>query len=160
MGWRRRYSGVLDSLRLRKGAERWFFSLPLSYRQNISTDWRTLKGAIGSFYMNRAWLDKQKARASNASFRETGYSSETPSEYYIRKSELNIGPPYSTSNGTRPPSSFRQRFAITNPPCPIRHSPQRLQTLNDVFALWSRNSAAKREDLVRRNRSKGILERT
>lgn len=80
--------GEIVPLRMRASAEKWFFSLPLSYRQEISTDWKTLKNAIGSFYMNRAWLDKQKARASNASFRESGYNSESPSEYYIRKSEL------------------------------------------------------------------------
>ncbi|KDR81255.1 hypothetical protein GALMADRAFT_60586, partial [Galerina marginata CBS 339.88] len=38
--------------------------------------------------MNRKWLDKQKARAVRAYYRESGYGRETPSEYYIRKSEL------------------------------------------------------------------------
>jgi transposase InsO family protein len=80
--------GRIIPLRLRKGAEKWFFSLPLDYRQDVSVNWGTLKTAIGSYYMNRAWLDKQKARASNASFRESGYSNESPSEYFIRKSEL------------------------------------------------------------------------
>lgn len=38
--------------------------------------------------MNRAFLDKQKARANRASYRNFGNGCETPSEYVIRKLEL------------------------------------------------------------------------
>lgn len=38
--------------------------------------------------MNCAFLDKQKARANRASYRDTGNGRETPSEYVIRKLEL------------------------------------------------------------------------
>jgi len=38
--------------------------------------------------MNCKWLDKQKGRATRAYYRELRHSKETPSEYYIRKSEL------------------------------------------------------------------------
>ena len=38
--------------------------------------------------MNHAWLDRQKARANHASFRESGQSYESPSEYYVCKAEL------------------------------------------------------------------------
>jgi len=38
--------------------------------------------------MNRKWLDKQKARATCAYYREPQHDREMPSEYYIHKSEL------------------------------------------------------------------------
>ena len=38
--------------------------------------------------MNRAWKDRQKTRALKAYYRERGCSGETPSEYYVRKTEL------------------------------------------------------------------------
>ncbi len=38
--------------------------------------------------MNRAWLERQKSIANNARFRDATHSSETPSDYYIRKSQL------------------------------------------------------------------------
>ena len=80
--------GEIIPLRLRKGAEKWFFSLPLSYHQEASRNWETIKDMIGAYYMNHAWLDRQKARAKCASFRESGYSYETLSEYYVQKAEL------------------------------------------------------------------------
>ena len=80
--------GQIISLRLQKGAERWFFSLPLSYCEDATNDWKTIRDVIGAYYMNRAWLDRQKARANRATFREPGHSNETPSEYYVRKAEL------------------------------------------------------------------------
>ena len=73
--------GEIIPLRLRKGAERWFFSLPLSYRQEATLNWKTIRDVIGAYYMNRARLDIQKARATRAAFREPGHSSESPSEY-------------------------------------------------------------------------------
>ena len=80
--------GEIIPLRLRKGAEKWFFSLPLAYRQEATLDWESIRNIIGAYYMNRAWLDRQKARATRAAFREPGHSDESPSEYYIRKTEL------------------------------------------------------------------------
>ncbi|KAF8589770.1 hypothetical protein K439DRAFT_1303190, partial [Ramaria rubella] len=80
--------GEIVPLRLCKGAERWFFSLPLAYRQDASKDWQSIREVIGAYYMNRSWLDCQKSRANKASFREAGHSSETPSEYFVRKAEL------------------------------------------------------------------------
>ena len=38
--------------------------------------------------MNRVWLDRQKSRANKVHYREPGHSSESPTAYYIRKSEL------------------------------------------------------------------------
>ena len=68
-----RYSGKIhDQLgsivprRLEGAAESWYWSLPLSYRDQIEVSWTTLKGAISRYYMNRKWLDKQKGRATRA----------------------------------------------------------------------------------------------
>jgi hypothetical protein len=38
--------------------------------------------------MNRNWLDRQKGRANKAYYREPGHSSESPTTFFIRKSEL------------------------------------------------------------------------
>ncbi len=38
--------------------------------------------------MNRALMDRKKSRANRAYFQEPGHNNESPSEYYIRKSEL------------------------------------------------------------------------
>jgi len=74
--------------RLEGAAENWYWSLPLSYRNQIEVSWTVLKGAISRYYMNRKWLDKQKARVTCAYYREPQHDRETPSKYYIRKSEL------------------------------------------------------------------------
>ena len=50
--------------------------------------WGTLKHKIYEFYMNRSWMDKQKVRTNRASYRESGYSQETPVLYVIRKLKL------------------------------------------------------------------------
>ena len=47
-----------------------------------------LKAAISCYYMNRKWLDKQKARATHMYYQEAQHDREMPSEYYIRKSKL------------------------------------------------------------------------
>ena len=44
-------------------------SLPLSYCQEANLNWKTIRDVIGVYYMNRAWLDRQKARATCAAFR-------------------------------------------------------------------------------------------
>lgn len=80
--------GIVAPQRFRGNAENWFYSLPEDTRDRIQSDWSTLKEAIRGHYMNRHWLDRQKAKANKARYREGGYSKETPSEYYIRKLEL------------------------------------------------------------------------
>ena len=80
--------GEIIPLWLQKNAERWFFSLPLSYQVQASASWRTIRDVIRVYYMNSAWLDWQKARANQASFRESDYTSETPRKYFVRKVEL------------------------------------------------------------------------
>lgn len=86
-----RISNQLGSVvprRLQGAAESWYWSLPLSYRNKIEVSWTTLRGTISRYYMNRKWLDKQKAQATRAYYQEASHSKETPSEYYICKSEL------------------------------------------------------------------------
>ena len=80
--------GAIVHWRLQGAAENWYWSLPLSYPNTIEVSWTTLKTAISHYYMNRKWLDKQKARAMHAYCWEFKHSKETPSEYYICKSEL------------------------------------------------------------------------
>ena len=83
-----RQLGSLVPQRLTGSAEVWYWSLPIEKRREIEADWGTLRQAIRSYYMNRSWLDKQKARANKASYRDLENSHELPSEYYIRKVEL------------------------------------------------------------------------
>ena len=80
--------GEIIPLRLYKSAKRWFYSLPSAYQKEATHSWSTIRDLIGGYYMNRAWLDRQKSRAYQASFRQFGYSDETPSEYFVRKAEL------------------------------------------------------------------------
>lgn len=80
--------GDIVPTRLEKEADSWFWSLPLDYRRSITQNWGSLRTAIGSYYMNRPWLDKQKSRANKSHYREPGHSQESPTAYFIRKSEL------------------------------------------------------------------------
>ena len=83
-----RQLGMLVPTRLTGLAEVWYYSQSLETRDRIEQDWSTLRGTIGEYYMNRAFLDKQKARANKASYRDIGNGKETLSEYVIRKMEL------------------------------------------------------------------------
>jgi hypothetical protein len=80
--------GTVVPRRFEGSAETWYWSLPSDYRSTIERNWDTLRSCISSYYMNRKWLDKQKARAIRAYYREPGHTRETPSDYYIRKAEL------------------------------------------------------------------------
>jgi hypothetical protein len=74
--------------RLEGMAETWYWSLPIDYCDSVEHNWDTLRACILSYYMNRKWLDKQKAQAIRAYYRDQGHTTESPSEYYIRKVEL------------------------------------------------------------------------
>jgi hypothetical protein len=52
--------------RLEGPAETWYFSLPTEHRKKIEKDWDSLKEALGAYYMNRRWIDRQKSRANRA----------------------------------------------------------------------------------------------
>jgi hypothetical protein len=74
--------------RLEGEAEVWYWSLPIDYRSEIEKNWDTLRKAFSTYYLNRKWFDRQRGRANRASYRDSGHSRETPSEYFIRKTEL------------------------------------------------------------------------
>ncbi|KAF6750947.1 hypothetical protein DFP72DRAFT_1071806 [Ephemerocybe angulata] len=80
--------GSLVPTRLEGSAERWYYSLHISVRAKIETSWETLRDAICQYYMNRTYMEKQKARANRATYRDHANPKETPSEYFIRKMEL------------------------------------------------------------------------
>jgi hypothetical protein len=83
-----RQLGRVVPKRLEGEAEVWYWSLPIAYRSEIEKDWDTLRKAFSTYYMNRKWLDRQRGRANKASYRDYGHARETPSEYFIRKTEL------------------------------------------------------------------------
>lgn len=79
--------GTLVPTWLTGSAETWYYSQSAETRERIEVDWASLT-AIGEYYMNQTFLDKQKARANRASYRDVGNGRELPSEYVIHKSEL------------------------------------------------------------------------
>lgn len=80
--------GQLVPSRLKGGAETWYYSQSARTRAQLERNWETLREGIGAYYMNRAFMDKQKARANRATFRDISNTRESPSEYFIRKKEL------------------------------------------------------------------------
>ncbi|EDR12628.1 uncharacterized protein LACBIDRAFT_323223 [Laccaria bicolor S238N-H82] len=66
-------------------AEIWYYSQSVDTRDRIEQDWSTLRAAIGEYYMNRAFLDRQKARANRASYRDMGNGRETPKRELINE---------------------------------------------------------------------------
>ncbi|KAG2002940.1 hypothetical protein CC2G_003582 [Coprinopsis cinerea AmutBmut pab1-1] len=80
--------GNLVPGRFTGSAETWYFSLPLRTREGYEQNWTTLRNGIANYYMNRSFIEKQKRRADRAHYRQSGYTRETPSEYFIRKVEL------------------------------------------------------------------------
>lgn len=74
--------------RLEGQAEVWYWSLPIQYRSEIEQNWDTLRHAFTTYFLNRKWLDQQRGKANRATYRDSGHSRESPSEYFIRKSEL------------------------------------------------------------------------
>ncbi|KAJ3767924.1 hypothetical protein FB446DRAFT_848768 [Lentinula raphanica] len=80
--------GSIVPRRLEGSAQAWYYSLPLARRDYLETDWVLLRDKIAGYFMNRRWMESMRRKANRASYREAGYTQETPSEYYIRKSEL------------------------------------------------------------------------
>ena len=80
--------GQIVPHRLRGDAATWFWSLDKSVRRDSMHSWGTIRHKICEFFMNRMWMDKQKVRANKASYRESGYSQESPVQYVIRKLKL------------------------------------------------------------------------
>ncbi|KAG9027013.1 hypothetical protein FS837_004404 [Tulasnella sp. UAMH 9824] len=80
--------GSVVPTRFKRNAKTWWQSLPWDRRTAASTDWDSLKAELRSYYMGRSWLDRQKLRAKNATYRDSSAPKEKPSEYYIRKLKL------------------------------------------------------------------------
>ncbi|KAF8139138.1 hypothetical protein K438DRAFT_1533132, partial [Mycena galopus ATCC 62051] len=80
--------GRIVPKRLEGSAEIWYWSLPIKYRSEIEENWDTLRQAFATYFLNRKWLDSQRGRANRATYRDAGHSRESPSEYFIRKTEL------------------------------------------------------------------------
>ncbi len=80
--------GRIVPKRLTGEADRWYYSLPLPYRLDLEKNWATLREGISDYYLNRRWWERQKDRARQTTYRQPGFTRETPSEYYIRKADL------------------------------------------------------------------------
>lgn len=80
--------GKIIPKRLEGSAETWYYSLPADVRATNEVNWDSIRIAIASYYMNRKWLDRMKTKANRTCYRDFGHTKETPSEYYIRKTEL------------------------------------------------------------------------
>ncbi|RDX42388.1 hypothetical protein OH76DRAFT_1304501, partial [Lentinus brumalis] len=80
--------GTIVPQRLTGRAERWYYSLPEPRREDCERGWDEIRAVIGSFYMNRSWLDKTRKEALALKYRERGHEHEYPSDYFIRKKEL------------------------------------------------------------------------
>lgn len=80
--------GQLVTTRFRGKAKNWWTSLGRAQRTQASQNWGSLKREIAQYFMTRRWLDRGRIRAQNCRFRDSDAPSETPSEYFIRKSKL------------------------------------------------------------------------
>ena len=80
--------GDIVPSRFREKAASWWYSLTDQHRLSVTMNWDTLKDEIRTYWMNQAWIDRTQRKALRARYREQGHSSETPTEYYIRKYEL------------------------------------------------------------------------
>ncbi|KAF6750102.1 hypothetical protein DFP72DRAFT_1072715 [Ephemerocybe angulata] len=80
--------GRLAPTRLTGPAEQWYYSLHPNVRTTLEQNWDNLRGAISQYWMNQAFMEKQKLRANRATYRDTNHPKESPSEYFIRKLNL------------------------------------------------------------------------
>ena len=53
-------------------------------------NWGALRNEIASYFMGRAWQDRQKLKAKECRFRDANAPRERPSEYFMRKHKLLI----------------------------------------------------------------------
>ena len=47
-----------------------------------------MKDEIRTYWMNQAWIERTQRKALRTRYRDSGHSSETPTEYFIRKFEI------------------------------------------------------------------------
>jgi hypothetical protein len=79
--------GDIAPLRLRGVAQKWWYSLPSSYRNMVSENWDSFKAEIRTYWMDRAWIARKRIEAERHRYRDPDNRDEKPSEYYIRKKE-------------------------------------------------------------------------
>ncbi|TFK78347.1 hypothetical protein K466DRAFT_469248, partial [Polyporus arcularius HHB13444] len=84
----RRQLGMVVPQRFVGDAEVWYYSLPEEDREDCEQDWNVLREILGDYFMNRSWVEKTRKQALAVKYRESGYSRELPSQYFIRKREL------------------------------------------------------------------------
>lgn len=80
--------GRVTPRRFTGSAKTWYYSIPSQHRKKMEESWGTLKIAIGNYWMNHQWVERQKIRANLARFRDSGNAREAPSEYVLRKLDL------------------------------------------------------------------------
>ncbi|KAH7311797.1 hypothetical protein B0J17DRAFT_550051, partial [Rhizoctonia solani] len=66
---------------------RWYNALDKPYRRQITVDWPSLRRAIMIHFMNRTFMERNKADALHAHFRDKNHPHEMPEEYVICKME-------------------------------------------------------------------------
>ncbi|KEP45274.1 hypothetical protein V565_294030, partial [Rhizoctonia solani 123E] len=74
-------------LRFTGRALRWYNALDKAYRRQITADWPSLRRAITIHFMNRTFMERNKADALHAHFRDKNHPHEMPEDYVIRKME-------------------------------------------------------------------------
>ncbi|KAG8710599.1 hypothetical protein FRC11_004324, partial [Ceratobasidium sp. 423] len=74
-------------LRLTDRALRWFKALDKAYRRQITADWPSLRRAITIHFMNRTFMEHNKADALYMRFRDKYHTHESPEDYVICKME-------------------------------------------------------------------------
>lgn len=79
---------MLVPTQLTGSAETWYYSQNIETREWIETNWGTLQTAIGEYYMNCSFFDKQKAQVNKVSYHDSSNGRELPSKYAIQKVEL------------------------------------------------------------------------
>ena len=80
--------GILAPKQLTDRALSWYQFLTPEYRAEITCTWDTLKLAIGTHFCTLNWYNRLKTKALKARYRQPGYLSEKPTDYYFRKLEL------------------------------------------------------------------------
>jgi hypothetical protein len=80
--------GDIVPTRFKERALSWWYSLEDNHRLKVSANWDSLKDEIRTYWMNQAWIERTQRKALRARYREPGNSTESPTEYYIRKYEL------------------------------------------------------------------------
>ena len=80
--------GDIVPTRFKGKAKDWWYSLSEEDRRFSSQNWSTLRERIRTYWMNQAWINKMQSKALRSRFRESGHGNESPTEYFIRKSEL------------------------------------------------------------------------